>query len=376
MINNKKKLRKIFTGQHGEFACGLACLTMILKYHGGNSRQEDLRNISGTSLQGTSLLGLYQAAEKLHFAPEAYEADINSLKTIENPVILHIIQNQRIEHYVVCFGFEKGKFIIGDPSEKHIISFSEQELETVWQSKTLLTLVPTSDFVRQQADKKEQYQWLKNLVKQDVPILSVAFVLGVILAILGLATAFFSQKLIDDLLPSKDFTRIILGILLFFILLLARGGLDFLRGIFIMRQTRDMNNRLIDRFFSKILYLPKSFFDSTKTGEIITRMSDSRRIQQTLLYIVGGVLIEILTLFFSIAYLLFYSWQMALIATACIPFFVLLVILFNRKITDGQRNVMVTGAATEAMLIDFVQGVNDIKIANKYLEKSVREKAL
>ena len=132
-----------------------------------------------------------------------------------------------------------------------------------------------------------------------------------------------------------------------------------------IRQMRNMNNRLVDSFFSKILYLPKSFFDSVKTGEIIARMGDSRRIQQTVSYIVGGVLIEILVLFFSIGYLFFYSWQMALIASVCIPFFIVLVLLYNKRIVDGQRNVMVSYAATEGQLIDFIQGVNDIKISNK-----------
>ncbi|MDR0232381.1 MAG: peptidase domain-containing ABC transporter [Dysgonamonadaceae bacterium] len=360
-----KELKKSFTRQHGEFACGLACLNMIIKYHGGNARQEDLRNISGTSLQGTTLLGLYQAAEKLHFTPEAYEADLDSLKSLKPPIVLHIIKNQKIEHYIVCFGFENNKFIIGDPGENSISFLSEQELNAIWQSKALLTLEPTSDFVRKDSEKKEKRNWLKNLVKEDISILTVAFILGMIIAVLGLATAVFSQKLIDDLLPSKNYEKIVLGILFFFILLIARSGLDFLRSIFALRQTRGMNNRLIDRFFSKILYLPKSFFDSTKTGEIITRMSDSRRIQQTLLYIVGSVLIEALTLLFAIGYLLFYSRQMALIALACIPFFILLVILYNQKIIDGQRNVMVSNAATEGLLIDFIQGVNDIKNANK-----------
>jgi ATP-binding cassette subfamily B protein len=56
---------------------------------------------------------------------------------------------------------------------------------------------------------------------------------------------------------------------------------------------------------------------------------------------------------------------MALIASVCIPFFALLVIIYNKKIVNGQRNVMVSSAATEGLLIDFIQGVNDIKIANK-----------
>jgi ATP-binding cassette subfamily B protein len=132
-----------------------------------------------------------------------------------------------------------------------------------------------------------------------------------------------------------------------------------------LRQARGFNNRLIDKFFSKILYLPKSFFDATKTGEIIARMNDSRRIQQTISYIVSSVLIDVIILLFSIVYLLIYSKEMALIAIACIPLFTLLVLFYNRKIVEGQRNVMVSYAAVEGQLIDFMKGVDEIKISNK-----------
>jgi ATP-binding cassette subfamily B protein len=365
ITDSSGKYKNFFVRQHGEFACGLACLSMIVKYYGGNIRQEELRNLSGTTIQGTTLLGLYQAAEKLNLKPEAYEADMDSLKSLTAPAILHVIKNQRLEHYVVCFGFEKDKFIIGDPGENGISYWTEQELNVVWQSKALLLLEPTTGFIKRNSEIKEKYHWLKQIVKEDYPILTVSFFLGLIIAVLGLSTAIFSQKLIDDLLPSKNTEKLISGIILFFVLLIARAGLDYLRTVFMLRQTRGMNNRLIDGFFSKILYLPKSFFDSTKTGEIIARMNDSRRIQQTLLYIVGSVLIEILVLLFSIVYLLHYSWKMALIASACIPFYALSVILYNKRIVDGQRNVMVSYAATEGLLIDFIQGVNDIKVANK-----------
>jgi len=364
-MKSKKKLHSVFTRQHGEFSCGLACLAMIVKYYGGYARQEDLRNISGTSLAGTSLLGLYQAAEKLHFAPEGYEANPDLLKTLDVPVILHIIKDQRMEHYVVCFGYENNRFTIGDPGESAISYWTENELTDCWKSKALLLLKPATGFIRQDSEKKEKQQWFKNIIQEDLPILTVAFVLGVVIAVLGLATAVFSQKLIDDLLPSKNYEKIVAGILLFFVLLLARSGLDYLRNIFMYRQTQSINNRFIDYFFSKILYLPKFFFDSTKTGEIITRMNDSRRIQQTVSYIVGNVMIDALTLLFSIGFLLFYSWKMALIASACIPFFIFLVILYNRRIMDSQRNVMVSNARVEGQLIDLIQGINDIKNANK-----------
>jgi len=363
-MKSEKNYKKIFVKQHGDFACGLACLAMIIKYHGGNARQEDLRNISGTTIQGTSLLGLYQAATKLNFTANGYEANTDSLKSISVPAILHVVKNHNLEHYMVCFGFEDGKFIIGDPGWG-ILRMSESELDAIWNSKALLKLEPTEKFKKEIFDKKEKYNWLKNIIKDDYPILTVALFLGIIVASLGLAMAIFSQKLIDDLLPSKNYEKIILGIVLFFALLIFRSGLDYIRNVFMARQTRDLNNRLVDSFFSKILYLPKFFFDSTKTGEIIARMNDSRRIQQTLSFIVGDVLINVLILFFSIGYLFFYSWKMALIASVCIPLFAILVIAYNKKISVSQRNVMESYAATEGLFIDSIQGVNEIKVSNK-----------
>jgi ATP-binding cassette subfamily B protein len=108
-------IKRTFTKQYSQFYCGLACLTSIVKYHGGEITQEKLRETSGTTLQGTSLLGLYQSAQKLGFEVKGYEADFENLKKMEAPVILHILKDGNLEHYVVCYGFEAGRFTIGDP---------------------------------------------------------------------------------------------------------------------------------------------------------------------------------------------------------------------------------------------------------------------
>ncbi|MCL1822069.1 MAG: ABC transporter transmembrane domain-containing protein, partial [Prolixibacteraceae bacterium] len=252
-----------------------------------------------------------------------------------------------------------------DPADTGIKYLTENELIEIWQSKALLMLTPNENFVKQTAEKREKFRWLLNTVREDFPLLAVAFILGTITATLGLASAIFSQRLIDNLLPSRNFEKIILGIMLYLFILLAGGGLSYIRSVFVLRQTRNMNNRLIDRFFSKIFFLPKTFFDATKTGEIISRMNDSRRIQQTLSYIVGDVLIQIIILLCSIIYLWFYSWKMALIASASLPFYAVLVALFNRRFVENQRNVMVSYAATESRLIDTMKGVDEIKNSNR-----------
>jgi len=364
-MKTKKEYKKIFVKQYGDYTCGLACLSMIIKYHGGSLKQEDLRNISGTTIQGTTLLGLYQAAKTVELDACGYIGDISSLKKIQYPSILHIVKEKNVQHYVVCFGFDSisNKFIIGDPSWG-IIDINDRELEAMWNSKAFLTLEPTLKFKKEHFNQNKKKNWIKKIIKDDYPLISVSIILGVFISILNFSTAVFSQKLIDELLPSKDNERLIWGILLFLIILLFKTFLEYIRGIFISRQAKDFNNRMIDIFYSKILFLPKLFFDGVKTGEIISRSNDSKRIQETLSFIISNAFIDFLILIFSFFFLFIYSCEMASISLISIPAFFLLVKYFNKKINEKQQCVMVSSAITESLFIDTLKGIEEIKNAN------------
>lgn len=53
-----------FARQHDQSDCGVACLASIINFYEGEISLENLRIISGTSKQGTTLLGLLQAAQQ------------------------------------------------------------------------------------------------------------------------------------------------------------------------------------------------------------------------------------------------------------------------------------------------------------------------
>jgi len=62
-------------------------------------------------------------------------------------------------------------------------------------------LKPTTAFTRTAQNRQTQWQWFKNLIHDDVPLLAIAAGLGVVVALLGLSMALFSQKLLDEILP-------------------------------------------------------------------------------------------------------------------------------------------------------------------------------
>lgn len=363
-INNHKLITKTFTKQHSQFYCGLACLASLVKYYGGETTQEKLREESGTTLNGTSLLGLYQAATKLGFEAGGYEADIKNLKEQREPVILHILKEEKLEHFVVCYGFANGKFIIGDPGWG-VTEYTEEELEAVWKSKTLLKLSPGSDFVTKENETTNKRIWFLHLIREDFPLLGIAAFLGVVISVLGLATAIFSQKLIDQILPEKNTHTLIFGIVIFSIILLARALITYVRSIFLVRQSKDMNVRLIANFFGKLLYLPKPFFDSTSTGDMIARMNDASRIQKVVVYLSSQIVIDVLVTLISAGYIFFYSVSTGFISLLSVPVFAFLAWRYNKKVIVAQREVMQSYAATESKYIDTINGIKAIKSYNR-----------
>ena len=361
---DKKLIQKTWIQQHDQSDCGVACLASVIRFHGGESKLEKLRELSGTSKQGTTLLGLYQAANQLGFEAGGYEADMENLKKIETPVILHVVMDERLNHYVVCHGYENEVFTIADPA-KGISTYTAEALLAIWKTKTLLQLKPNAQFVKKEAIKFRKKNWVINLVKEDYNLLAVALFLGIIITILGMATAVFSQKLIDEMLPARDISKLTLGLSLLGVLLISRSGLSYLRGLFLIRQSKDFNNRIINKFYGALLHLPKSFFDTRKTGALIARMNDTSRIQGAISYLAGNIIIDILILIISSSFIFTYSWEIGVLALVSIPLYALLVWRYNQQIIDSQKEVMGAYAKNESNYVDTMQGIAVIKGSNK-----------
>jgi len=195
--------------------------------------------------------------------------------------------------------------------------------------------------------------------------LGVAAVLGLIIAGLGLSMAIFSQKLIDIIIPQKNLLRLNMGIVLLLLLLLAREWFQYLRQYLLINQAKDFNTRIIDYFYTRLLNLPKLFFDTRKIGELTARLNDTTRIQRVISQLAGNVVTDILVVLATLSLLFVYKWEVAVASLFFLPLFFILILLHNKSILAGQRNVMAGYALCESNYISTMQGIETIKNFNK-----------
>lgn len=359
-----RNLKKHHVDQLGEYACGLACLSTISNYHGGGVTQEKLREISGTTLAGTTLLGLIQAAGEIGLEGKGFEAEFQHLKEQENPVILHVVLDKVREHYMVCFGYDGEKFWLSDPAFG-IVSMEESVLADIWQSKILLQINLTEKFQTHAILSHSKFDWFKSLIEKDIPILIVAAVLGTLMALTGLSTAIFSQKLIDDFLPNKIYDKAILGVIALGVLLLFRSVLGYFQGVFMARQGRDLNIRIVSSFIGKILHLPMKYFKGFSTGDLIARMNDSMRIKNTVTMITGSVIINLLVVVVSLTFVFFQSWIIGWLCVVGAVAFLFVGWRYHQPIIDQQKEVMAAHALNETQYIDSLSGIQVLRSYGK-----------
>ncbi len=371
MKNLKRQIEDSFILQRDQSDCGVACLCSVIKFHGGEADIENLRKLSGTTKQGTTLLGLMQSATTEGFEAEGLQAEsVHNLFELKEPSILHVTFENSLQHYIVYYPLKfpsstgEHKLTLGDPG-RGIISMTLSELDTIWKSKAVLKLSPTEKFAKKNTVKKRKQAWIIELVKKDLLIFVISIFLGIAISLLGICTAVFSQKLVDEILPNEDAQKLFIGLALVSAILLIRSGFGYLRGYFMIQQSKDFNNRIIKDFYHNLLHLPKLFFDTRKIGELIARMNDTRRIQSVLSLLLGSIIIDVLVVIVSLIFVYSYSSIIGHLIIASIPIYFLILKIFNKPVNQSQREVMAGYATTESNFIDAIQGIADIKLLNK-----------
>lgn len=360
---NISKIEQSFRLQQSQDSCGLACIISIAKLYGKTINEEQLKINSGTTIEGTTVLGLRDAARSINFVAEGFEGDTEDLKSVDCQAILHTINENIFAHYVVYYGFDREtcRFIIGDPA-KGVSLYSEEELKMIWKSKIFLTIKPNPHFFKDgKKYTKERRLLLKKLVSPDVSFLLATFLLSIITSLIGFSTAIFSQKLIDVVLPSKKVEMLFYYIMLYLIIVLVGNILSYSRDILILRQTKEFNSRLVALFLEKVFSLPIYFFNSMRVGEVMARIKETERIQGAIISLINSTLVELMTLFFAVAILAYYNIEIALITALLIPAIIIITKHYSVKIKKKQKELMISYANFEAHSIDNISGIHCIK---------------
>ena len=175
---------------------------------------------------------------------------VEELKNASFPCILNVTVDEICLHYIVCYGYEGGLFLIGDPNSG-VNKYTESQLKEKWNGYCLF-LQPNSFELKESINKRKR-EWVFNLVREDWGLLISSLIIGIITTILGLSMTIFSQILVDEILPDRNVEKIIVGLSIVLIVSLCSVLFSALRSKLILTQSKDFNNRVIRFFFKQAI---------------------------------------------------------------------------------------------------------------------------
>lgn len=206
---------------------------------------------------------------------------------------------------------------------------------------------------------------LKRFISYYKPHL-VLFIIDMICAVLIAATdliyPMITRRLINNIIPSKNISLIFyIGIILF-ILYLVRMGLEYVVGyyghVLGVRMEYDMRRDM----FSHIQTLPISYFDNTKTGQIMSRMvNDLNEISELAHHGPEDIFISTLMILGSFILLLNINVKLTLIVFTVIPFMIYFTIVYNSKMRKNFRQIRESLADVNSRLEDSLSGIRVVK---------------
>ena len=123
----------VFQMQRHPNTCGPAALAAVCRHYGVPATEPQVTVLAGTTPQGTSMLGLRDAARRLGLAAEGWQATVKSLPDIPRPCLLFFHRG----HYAVLTGVQEGRFYVADPSVGQRVLTAGQ-LAGLWRGQVLV----------------------------------------------------------------------------------------------------------------------------------------------------------------------------------------------------------------------------------------------
>jgi len=161
----------------------------------------------------------------------------------------------------------------------------------------------------------------------------VALSICVFTCMLLLVNPALSQRLIDDVIVARN-PEPLLGILA--VMLAVKVGREGLRYLMVILLEKDSQNAVFNlrkRLFEKLQYNDMSFFDSHRTGDLMTRMSaDLDWCRHFFSYIDYRIIDAVCTFLFATVYLAIVNWKLTLLLIVITPVLLLITKFFSRHV--------------------------------------------
>jgi ABC-type bacteriocin transporter len=342
--------------------CGVAALASIAKHYGSDFSLAHLRELAKTTKEGTTALGITEAAKKMGFETKAIKANMElfDMTDIPYPFIVHVNKERKLQHFYVVYKAKKDYLIIGDPDPSvKVTKMSKERFKQEWTGVAIF-LAPAPSYKPHKDKKNGLLSFLPLIIKQKTLITYIVLA-SLLVTLVNIVGSYYLQGILDVYIPNnmKSTLGIIsLGLVITYILQqLMAFSQSYLLRVLSQRLTIDV----ILSYIRHIFTLPMSFFATRRTGEIISRFTDANSIIDALASTILSLFLDVSIVFIVGSVLVLQNIRLFLLTLVALPIYTVIIFAFLKPFEKMNHDVMQSNAMVSSAIIEDINGIETIK---------------
>jgi ATP-binding cassette subfamily B protein RaxB len=343
--------------------CGLACLAMVLGYHGVVTDLATLRARHGMSLRGTTANVLSRVAQEEGLGCRGVRMDLAELRALRLPSVLHWDLN----HFVVLVAFDGNVAVIHDPAGgRRRIALAEVSRHF---TGVALELWPDPGFQPRQEKAGISLAQLLGQVSGFWSALGQVLTLSLVLQLLALLGPLLLQWIVDDVVVARDtglLATLCIGYLLLLVLQqavgLVRSWLLLVIGAWVKVQWRA-------NIFRHLLRLPLAWFQKRHLGDVVSRTGAIDDLQRVLTSAFVEGLLDGLMMLLTLVMMFVYSVQLASLALVAVVLYLGLRLAWYTPLYLATEDQIVRAATLSTHFLETVRGIRTIRLFGRERER-------
>lgn len=353
--------------------CGVAALATVAKHYGSEYSLAHLRELAKTDRNGTTALGIVEAAKRIGFETKAIRADMTlfDMDDIPYPFIAHILKDGKLLHYVVVYNATDSHLVVADPDpQTGIHKVDKRDFKREW-SGVALFIAPTPRY-RPKKDRKAGLWSFTPLLVKNRQIIANIVIAALLVTIITLAGSYYLQSLIDTYIPSgmsSTLGVVSLGLVIAYIL---QQVLSYARQYLLTILGQRLTIDVVLSYIRHVFELPMSFFSTRRTGEIISRFTDANSIIDALASTVISMFLDIGTVIIIGVALGMQNTSLFLMTLTALPIYAIIILVFVKPFERMNNDMMQANAIVSSSIIEDINGIETIKALTSEQERYER----
>lgn len=336
--------------------CGLACLAMICGHFGKNIDLIYLRRKFNLSARGATLAGINGIAEQLGMATRALSLELDELRVLKTPCILH----WDFSHFVVLVSVKRNRYVLHDPA-RGIRYISREEMSRYFTG-VALEVWPGSEFQSEPLQPRISLRSLINSIYGIKRTLAKIFCLSVVIEAINLLMPVGTQLVMDHAIPAGDrgLLTLISAALMFFILL--KAATSTLRAWSSLVMSTLINVQWQSGLFDHLLRLPLAFFERRKLGDIQSRFDSLDTLRATFTTSVIGFIMDSIMVVGVFVMMLLYGGYLTWIVLCFTTIYIFIRLVSYGNYRQISEECLVREARAASYFMETLYGIATVKI--------------